>query len=75
MELVRDLREQLALQQQQNTELMKQIAEANKPRIAASNAPMLPQFTSACMYARLGLAAEDAADKAKILEAFKNFLI
>lgn len=72
MELVRDLREQLALQQQQNAELMKQIAEANKPRIAASNAPMLPQFSSACMYARLGLAAEDAADKAKILEAFKS---
>lgn len=72
MELVRDLREQLALQQQQNAELMKQITEANKPRIAASNAPMLPQFTSACMYARLGLAAEDAADKAKILEAFKS---
>ncbi|WPJ52811.1 hypothetical protein RCIP0053_00015 [Klebsiella phage RCIP0053] len=72
MELVRELREQLALQQQQNAELMKQIVEANKPRIAASNAPMLPQFTSACMYARLGLAAEDAADKAKILEAFKS---
>lgn len=72
MELVRELREQLALQQQQNAELMKQIAEANKPRIAASNAPMLPQFSSACMYARLGLAAEDAADKAKILEAFKS---
>lgn len=72
MELVRDLREQLALQQQQNEELMKQIMEANKPRIAASNAPMLPQFSSACMYARLGLAAEDASDKAKILEAFKS---
>lgn len=72
MELVRDLREQLALQQQQNEELLKQITEANKPRIAASNAPMLPQFSSACMYARLGLAAEDAADKAKILEAFKS---
>lgn len=72
MELVRDLREQLALQQQQNAELMRQIAEANKPRIAASNAPMLPQFSSTCMYARLGLAAEDAADKAKILEAFKS---
>ncbi|QJD54701.1 hypothetical protein PssvBMR4_gp03 [Pseudomonas phage MR4] len=72
MELVRDLREQLALQQQQNAELMKQITEANKPRIAASNAPMLPQFSSTCMYARLGLAAEDASDKAKILEAFKS---
>lgn len=72
MELVRDLREQLAIQQQQNAELLQQIAEANKPRIAASNAPMLPQFSSACLYARLGLAAEDATDKAKILEAFKS---
>lgn len=72
MELVRDLREQLAIQQQQNAELLAQIAEANKPRIAASNAPMLPQFSSACLYARLGLAAEDATDKAKILEAFKS---
>lgn len=72
MELVRDLREQLAIQQQQNAELLAQIAEANKPRIAASSAPMLPQFSSACLYARLGLAAEDATDKAKILEAFKS---
>lgn len=72
MELVRDLREQLAIQQQQNAELLAQIAEANKPRIAASNAPMLPQFSSTCLYARLGLAAEDATDKAKILEAFKS---
>lgn len=72
MELVRDLREQLAIQQQQNAELLAQIAEANKPRIAASNAPMLPQFSSACLYARLGLAAEDATDKAKILESFKS---
>lgn len=72
MELVRDLREQLAIQQQQNAELLAQIAEANKPRIAASNAPMLPQFSSSCLYARLGLAAEDATDKAKILEAFKS---
>lgn len=72
MELVRDLREQLAIQQQQNAELLAQIAEANKPRIVASNAPMLPQFSSACLYARLGLAAEDATDKAKILEAFKS---
>lgn len=72
MELVRDLREQLAISHQQNAELLAQIAEANKPRIAASNAPMLPQFSSACLYARLGLAAEDATDKAKILEAFKS---
>lgn len=72
MELVRDLREQLAISHQQNAELLAQIAEANKPRIAASNAPMLPQFSSACLYARLGLSAEDATDKAKILEAFKS---
>lgn len=72
MELVRDLREQLALQQQQNAELMKQITEANKPRIAASNAPMLPQFSSKSMYARLGLDASDCPVKEEILEAFKG---
>ena len=72
MELVKDLREQLAISQQQNAELLAQIAEANKPRVAASNAPMLPQFSSSCMYARLGLAVEDASDKGKILEAFKS---
>lgn len=72
MELVRDLREQLAISHQQNAELLAQIAEANKPRIAASGAPMLPQFSSACLYARLGLSAEDATDKAKVLDAFKS---
>lgn len=72
MELVKDLREQLAIQQQQNVELMAQLAEVNKPRVAASNAPMLPQFSSSCLYARLGLSAEDARDKGKILEAFKS---
>ena len=72
MELVRDLREQLAIQQQQNAELLAQIAEANKPRIAASNAPMLPQFSSKSMYARLGLDASDCPVKDEILEAFKG---
>lgn len=72
MELVKDLREQLAMSQQQVTDLLKQVADANKPRIAASTAPMLPQFSSACLYARLGLAAEDASDKSKILDAFKS---
>lgn len=72
MELVRDLREQLAIQQQQNAELLQQIAEANKPRIAASNAPMLPQFSSKSMYARLGLDASDNPAKTDILEAFRG---
>ena len=72
MELVKDLREQLAISQQQNAELLAQIAEANKPRVAASNAPMLPQFSSKSMYARLGLDASDCPIKAEILEAFKG---
>lgn len=71
-EVVQGLREQLAASQQQVTELLKQVAEYNKPRIQASSAPMLPQFTSNCLYARLGLSAEDAGDKSKVLEAFKS---
>lgn len=72
MGLVKDLREQLAASQQRVTELLKQVADANKPRIAASTAPMLPQFSSSCLYARLGLAVEDASDKTKILDAFRS---
>lgn len=64
---------------QQNEELLrmvadltKQIAELTKPRInSGPTMPMLAQFNSPCLYARLGLSQEDAADKGKILEAFK----
>lgn len=65
--------------QQQNEELLrmvadltKQIAELTKPRINTGPAmPMLPQFTSKSMYARLGLDASDNPSKEGILEAFK----
>lgn len=62
----------IAEMQRNNDELQLKLLEATKPRIAASSAPMLPQFSSICLYARLGLAAEDAQDKEKILEAFKS---
>lgn len=54
-----------------NAKLTSQLAELTKPRLQQSNMPMLPQFNSSCMYARLGISQEDAADKGKILEAFK----
>lgn len=72
LEKISELTEQLATTQRNYEALQLQLLEATKPRIAASSAPMLPQFTSSCLYARLGLAAEDATDKAKILEAFKS---
>lgn len=62
----------IAEMQRNNDDLQLKLLEATKPRIAASSAPMLPQFSSSCLYARLGLAAEDAQDKGKILEAFKS---
>lgn len=53
-------------------QLTEQLAEANKPRLRqAVEMPMLPQFSSPCLYARLGLSADEANSKDKILEAFK----
>lgn len=53
-------------------QLTKQLAEANKPRLSNANLmPMLPQFTSKSMYARLGLDHADNPTKADVLEAFK----
>lgn len=53
-------------------ELSAQIAELTKPRLrSSSDMPMLPQFSSKSMYARLGLDAADCPDKGEILEAFK----
>lgn len=72
LDKISELTEQLSTTQRNYEALQLQLLEATKPRIAASSAPMLPQFISSCLYARLGLAAEDATDKAKILEAFKS---
>ncbi|WYM31542.1 hypothetical protein VL73_60 [Erwinia phage VL73] len=53
-------------------QLSARIEELTQPRLrTSSDMPMLPQFSSPCLYARLGLASEDAGDKAKILEAFR----
>lgn len=53
-------------------QLTEQLAEANKPRLRpVVEMPMLPQFSSPCLYARLGLSADEANSKDKILEAFK----
>lgn len=66
------LEEQIAELLKVNLELTNQLAELKKPRITSGNLlPMLPQFSSECLYARLGLAKEDSTDKDKILEAFK----
>lgn len=62
-----------------NSELVKkmesyqaQILELSKPKLRNSNMPMLRQFHSSNYAARLGLTAEEANDKAIILEAFKE---
>lgn len=53
-------------------ELSQQLAELQRPRLSSGvQMPMLAQFSSDCLYARLGLSKEDSADKGKILEAFK----
>lgn len=55
-----------------NTQLTAQIQELTKPRLRnTSDMPMLPQFTSSCLYARLGLSQDEAQSKEKVLEAFK----
>lgn len=57
--MIRDLQDQLAEAQGGNSQ----------PK--ASTAPHLPQFDSACMYARLGLSAEQASDDKAIRKAFR----
>lgn len=53
-------------------QLSAQVAELTKPRLrTGADLPMLPQFSSECMYARLGLSQQDAASKEKVLDAFK----
>lgn len=69
-------RSEMLLQIAQLTETVRQLnaalAEANKPRLrSGSDMPMLPQFHSKYMHVRLGLDAEEAKDKAVVLDAFK----
>lgn len=66
----------------QNKRLSEQLAEAME-RIAAltstretkkATAPMLPQFKSKCLYARLGLSAEQANSKSAISKARRELV-
>lgn len=67
-----ELQEQLESALKTISELSQQIAELTRPRLSSGpQMPMLPQFSSKSMYARLGLDAADCPDKGEILEAFK----
>lgn len=56
-------------------ELQAELAAARQERESKAKgkgqAPMLPQFTSDCLYARLGLSAEQGADPAEVRKAFR----
>lgn len=67
-----DLQQQLADALTTIANLTNELSELRKPRLSSGpQMPMLPQFNSKSMYARLGLDAADCPDKAEILEAFK----
>jgi len=57
------------------SELQAELAAARQEREAKAKgkaqAPMLPQFTSECYYARLGLSAEQGSDPAEVRKAFR----
>lgn len=57
------------------SELQAELAAARQEREAKSagrgKAPMLPQFTSDCYYARLGLSVEQGSDPAEVRKAFR----
>ena len=60
---------------EQLEEAMKRIAELSSPReTKKSVAPMLPQFKSKCLYARLGLSAEQATSKSAISKARRELV-
>lgn len=56
-------------------EAMQRIAELSSPRESKKAvAPMLPQFKSKCLYARLGLSAEQATSKSAIGKARRELV-
>lgn len=56
-------------------EAMQRIAELSSPReTKKAVAPMLPQFKSKCLYARLGLSAEQATSKSAINKARRELV-
>lgn len=56
-------------------EAMQRIAELSSPReTKKATAPMLPQFKSKCLYARLGLSAEQSTSKSAISKARRELV-
>lgn len=60
---------------EQNAALADRIAELSSTRESKkAAAPMLPQFKSSCMYARLGLSAEEAEKKTAVNKAKRELV-
>lgn len=60
---------------EQNAALSDRIAELSSTRESKkAAAPMLPQFKSSCMYARLGLSAEEAEKKTSVNKAKRELV-
>lgn len=60
---------------EQNAALADRIAELTSARESKkASAPMLPQFKSGCMYARLGLSAEEAEKKTAVNKAKRELV-
>lgn len=69
------LLDQLKRQNETIEALNKRIAELTSVRESKkSSAPMLPQFKSKCMYARLGLSAEEAEKKTAVNKAKRELV-
>ncbi|ALS88293.1 hypothetical protein ACQ38_gp07 [Proteus phage PM 93] len=69
------LLEQIKTLTEQNRELQERITALSSVReTKKATAPMLPQFKSSCMYARLGLSAEEATKKTAVNKAKRELV-
>ncbi|AKA61816.1 hypothetical protein Pm5460_07 [Proteus phage vB_PmiP_Pm5460] len=69
------LLEQIKTLTEQNRELQERIIALSSVReTKKATAPMLPQFKSSCMYARLGLSAEEATKKTAVNKAKRELV-
>ncbi|WJJ57685.1 periplasmatic protein [Proteus phage MidiMira-UFV02] len=69
------LLEQIKTLTEQNRELQERIISLSSVReTKKATAPMLPQFKSSCMYARLGLSAEEATKKTAVNKAKRELV-
>lgn len=69
------LLEQIKTLTEQNRELQERIIALSSVReTKKATAPMLPQFKSSCMYARLGLSAEEAMKKTAVNKAKRELV-